>query len=125
MFEYLHDNNIAHRDIKPENILIDKNFEVKLADFGFATILDEGQKSKTVLGTERYMSPEIMGSSSYDAKRADVFSLGVVFYVLAKGNPPFIKSDVHKDPYYKALINNPRHYWLNMDDNNSIDEQLR
>lgn len=104
VFSYLHSNNVAHRDIKPENILLDSNCKIKLADFGFATILDEGQKNRTVLGTERYMSPEILGNHSYDAKKADIFSLGVVFYVLAMGNPPFIKSDIQKDPYYKTLI---------------------
>lgn len=71
------------------------------------------------------MSPEILNNQPYDAKKADIFSLGVVFYVLAKGNPPFIKSDIHKDPYYKTLIMNPRHYWMNMDDDNKMNASLR
>ncbi len=60
IFDYLHQNNVVHRDIKPENILIDKNFNLKLADFGFATLVDEDQKNKTYLGTERYMCPELV-----------------------------------------------------------------
>ncbi len=71
------------------------------------------------------MSPEILLNQPYDAKKADIFSLGVVFYVLAKGNPPFIKSDIQKDPYYKTLIMNPRHYWMNMDEDNKMNSGLR
>lgn len=78
-----------------------------MADFGFATLVDEGEKNKTILGTERYMCPELINQKPYDAKCADIFSLGVVLYVLAKGSPPFIKADFVNDPYYKALIVNP------------------
>lgn len=125
IFSYLHSNNVVHRDIKPENILIDKNFNIKLADFGFATLIDEGQKNRTFLGTERYMCPELLARTAYDAKKADVFSLGVVLYVLAKASPPFVQADPNKDVYYKTLLTNPGHYWNSMDDDNVIGDDLR
>ena len=103
IFSYLHQNNVVHRDIKPENILIDKSFNIKLADFGFATLVDEDVKNKTFLGTERYMCPELILRKAYDAKKSDVFSLGVVLYVLAKATPPFVKADPASDLYYKTL----------------------
>jgi serine/threonine protein kinase len=58
---YLHGNNIAHRDLKPENLLFDINFNLKVADFGFASFMSKYSdgKLKTTLGTEGYMAPEI------------------------------------------------------------------
>ena len=57
--EYAHSNKIAHRDLKPENILFDLDFQLKVADWGFATSFKEGKKNQTVLGTESYMAPQI------------------------------------------------------------------
>lgn len=58
---YLHSKGYAHRDLKPENVLFDKDFNLKIADFGFATLLDKygDGKLKTILGTEGYMAPEL------------------------------------------------------------------
>jgi serine/threonine protein kinase len=64
--EYIHSKGICHRDIKPENILLDKDFILKLTDFGFGTYLSRGEL-KTYLGTEGYMAPEIR-SWNYDGK---------------------------------------------------------
>lgn len=57
----MHHKGIAHRDLKPENILFDKNFNLKVADFGFAALMDKyaDGKLRTTLGTEGYMAPEI------------------------------------------------------------------
>lgn len=60
VLDYLHDHNIVHRDLKPENILLGDNLEIKLADFGFATMVRDDEKNKTHLGTERYMCPELI-----------------------------------------------------------------
>ncbi len=115
VIHYLHKNNLVHRDLKPENILISDDFELKLADFGFSTEVNENEKNKTHLGTGRYMCPELVMKKKYDAKKADVFALGVIMFVFAKGSPPFEIADYQRDPYYKTLLTRPEKYWKVMD----------
>lgn len=95
---HLHGNSIVHRDIKLDNILIiqhDQGVTAKLADFGFATVLSEGQRLSSFKGTRRgFMAPEIHAcredsSQDYDGKAADVFALGVVLFALVLGRLPF------------------------------------
>lgn len=88
----------SHMDIKLENILISNDGHLKLCDFGFSTYVSNPVSKK--LGTEAYMAPEIHNARIVpcDARRADVFSLGVLFFILAFGAPPFHyaqQSDVH------------------------------
>jgi serine/threonine protein kinase len=89
--EALHSQGIIHRDIKPENVLIDSTGNVKLIDFALATTNkeeDEGLgEERTIVGTLAYMSPEQM-SGAVDP-RADIFSLGIVFYEMLTGYHPF------------------------------------
>lgn len=87
----MHQKNIVHRDIKPENILMDTvndDLYVKLTDFGFATHFQQNTKIDQVLGSPIYMPPEIVLEEKYDAK-ADVWSAGVVVFVMLTGKPPF------------------------------------
>ena len=108
--DYIHSQNIAHRDLKPENLLLDENLNIKLVDFGFATVVDPAKKNKTRLGTERYMAPELMYKLPYDARKADVFALGVIIFVFYSGHPPFHEA-TENDPYYKLFIKNPKGFW--------------
>ncbi len=92
--QYAHEEGVVHRDIKPENILIDARGRVKIADFGLAKftsrLQDEISLTGThqVMGTPRYMAPEqLQGSRAVD-HRADIYSLGVVFYELLTGELP-------------------------------------
>jgi serine/threonine protein kinase len=92
--QYAHDEGIVHRDIKPENILIDKKGRVKIADFGLAKLLRRGvddlslTQDRQVMGTPRYMAPEQMQGSAEVDHRADIYSLGVVFYEMLTGELP-------------------------------------
>jgi serine/threonine protein kinase len=93
--QYAHGQGIVHRDIKPENILIDKGGAVKIADFGIAKILgDNGSSNLTaeqVIGTPHYMSPEQIEKPQTVDHRADIYSLGVVFYEMLTGELPLGK----------------------------------
>ena len=90
--EYLHKKDITHRDLKPQNLLLDENYNLKLADFGFATKIYNGEKIKGKLGTYQFMAPEIFLGHFYDAKKVDIFSFGVVLFYLYSGNLPFDES---------------------------------
>ena len=92
--QFAHEEGILHRDIKPENILLDGKGRVKIADFGIAKLVGDEPGSITLthtgatLGTPQYMAPEQLESPSSVDHRADIFSLGVVFYELLTGELP-------------------------------------
>ena len=93
---YCHKMNIIHRDIKPENIMItnrEKNgcLQVKLIDFGTAKIFEKGHQEKKYVGSSYYMAPEIL-KRKYDEK-CDLWSIGVIMYILLAGRPPFDGND--------------------------------
>ena len=88
--EYAHSRDIVHRDIKPANIMLDKEGQVKVADFGVARVMSSSRtETGVVLGTPSYMSPEQVAGKRVDG-RSDLFSLGVVFYELLSGEKPFV-----------------------------------
>lgn len=92
--QYAHDQGVVHRDIKPENILLDRLGRVKIADFGLAKMLGNEPNNFTltgtqqVMGTPRYMAPEQIERPSTVDHRADIYSLGVVFYEMLTGELP-------------------------------------
>lgn len=97
---YLHDHGIVHRDIKPENILFEshrKNARVKLTDFGLAVkITEPGTRELTTpCGTPGYVAPEIFQPDAYGVE-VDVWSLGVILFILLSGYPPFYDDDQSK-----------------------------
>jgi len=102
--DYLHQINIVHRkvffkfsqfnfsffvlslgDLKCENVLLDKNFDVKLSDFGFARIIQLNELSHTYCGSAAYASCEILQGIPYDAIPADIWSCGVILYIMVYG----------------------------------------
>ncbi|XP_076413206.1 putative sperm motility kinase W [Peromyscus maniculatus bairdii] len=86
---FLHQKRIAHCDIKLENILIDGAGNVKLCDFGMARQLAEGQMLEEFWGTLLYLAPEILAGKPYDGLEGDMWSLGVLLYVLVTGQFPY------------------------------------
>jgi tRNA A-37 threonylcarbamoyl transferase component Bud32 len=95
--QFAHDHGIVHRDIKPENILLDMDGNVKIADFGIAKILGiEAEKTaltraRAVIGTPHYMAPEQIEKPHTVDHRADIYSVGVVFYEMLTGELPLGK----------------------------------
>ena len=95
--QYAHDEGIVHRDIKPENVLLDKKGRVKIADFGLAKILGREPQnfrltaSGQIMGTPHYMAPEQVEDPQAVDHRADIYSLGVVFYEMLTGELPIGK----------------------------------
>ncbi|MEZ6125701.1 MAG: serine/threonine-protein kinase [Planctomycetaceae bacterium] len=92
--QFAHDEGVVHRDIKPENILIDKRGRVKIADFGLARLLGKPvdlptlTRTNQLMGTPAYMAPEQIEGQAVIDHRADIYSLGVVFYELLTGELP-------------------------------------
>ncbi len=92
--QYAHDHGVVHRDIKPENLLLDKEGRVKIADFGIAKLVGKETKDLTltgagqIMGTLQYMAPEQIEHPLQVDHRADIYSLGVVFYQMLTGELP-------------------------------------
>ena len=84
---HLHAQNIVHRDIKPQNIMIDKNNRVRLIDFGLSEFKLDSKKSAIIAGTPYFMSPESL--KGMQGKESDMWSLGVLLYLLVSGHYPF------------------------------------
>jgi calcium/calmodulin-dependent protein kinase I len=92
---YCHKHSVAHRDLKPENLLLrseDNDSEIKIADFGFAKKVLTPNSLTTQCGTPGYVAPEILEGVAYDTK-SDMWSLGVIVYILLGGYPPFIEQN--------------------------------
>ncbi|XP_005177102.1 SNF-related serine/threonine-protein kinase isoform X2 [Musca domestica] len=91
---YCHQLHVVHRDLKPENVVFfEKLGVVKLTDFGFSNKFSPGQKLETFCGSLAYSAPEILLGDSYDAPAVDIWSLGVILYMLVCGQPPFEKAN--------------------------------
>ncbi|XP_050528128.1 testis-specific serine/threonine-protein kinase 2-like [Daktulosphaira vitifoliae] len=108
--QYLHTMDIVHRDIKCENILITNNFTMKLADFGFSRFVNRSKRlnCNTYCCSIAYAPPEVLNTRPYDGKASDIWSLGVVLYVMINKKMPFNDSNVKL--MYKQQVKREWHY---------------
>ena len=107
---YMQGKGVVHRDLKLENILVDDDMNLKVADFGFATY-KRINKLNSYRGTMTYMAPEIKEGKTYDGKQIDMFSTGVILFIIVQGIFPF--KEAKKDEYFYNLILNGKlvQYW--------------
>lgn len=99
--EYMHSNNVVHRDLKLENILIDNELNLKIADFGFASYKSINNL-KSYRGTMTYMAPEIKEGKTYKGTQVDMFSIGVILFIIVQGIFPF--KEARKEEYFYNLL---------------------
>ena len=93
---HMHSFGVAHRDIKPENVLIERWPRVRVCDFGLVGYTNEDQKMSTFIGSTSYLAPECVSKVEYDGKVSDVWSLGVLLYVLVTGTNPWTQENTAK-----------------------------
>ncbi|KAJ3434870.1 protein kinase [Anaeramoeba flamelloides] len=94
--EHIHSFSITHRDLKPENLLLDRDNNIKIIDFGMAKIMESGNLLQTACGSPHYIAPEVLKGKGYDGKKSDIWACGVVLYALLCGYLPFDEKKYQK-----------------------------
>lgn len=90
--DYCHSRGVCHRDLKPENLLLDENENLKVSDFGLSALSESKRQDgllHTTCGTPAYVAPEVINRKGYDGSKADLWSCGVILFVLLAGSLPF------------------------------------
>ncbi|XP_071716183.1 CBL-interacting protein kinase 2-like [Rutidosis leptorrhynchoides] len=95
--DFCHSRGVYHRDLKPENLLLDENDNLKVSDFGLSALAESKHQDgllHTTCGTPAYVAPEVINRKGYDGDKADIWSCGVILYVLLTGYLPFHDSNL-------------------------------
>lgn len=108
--DYLHKEcSVVHRDMKLANLFLDKNFNIKVGDFGLAAVIEREERKKTICGTPNYIAPEILFNyADGHSFEVDIWSVGVILYTMIVGKPPFQKSDIKE--IYRSIKENKYTY---------------
>ncbi|CAO3564739.1 unnamed protein product [Mortierella alpina] len=93
---FCHKRKICHRDLKPENLLLDDRMNVKIADFGMASLQKSGRLLETSCGSPHYASPEVVTGLKYDGSSSDIWSCGIILYALLTGHLPFDDENIRQ-----------------------------
>ncbi|GMI92015.1 SOS3-interacting protein 4, CBL-INTERACTING PROTEIN KINASE 11, PROTEIN KINASE SOS2-LIKE 5 [Hibiscus trionum] len=115
---YCHSRGVFHRDLKPENLLLDESGNLKVSDFGLSAVTDQIRPDgmlHTLCGTPAYVAPEILAKKGYDGAKVDVWSCGIILYVLNAGCLPF--NDPNLMVMYKKIYKGEYHCpkWMSSD----------
>ena len=118
--KYLHKHGVVHRDLKPENLILaskENDYDVKIADFGLASFIKDGERLKLRCGSPGYVGPELLEEAGY-GKKVDIFSIGVILYVMLTGRPAFKGFNVNEIllKNKKCLVEFPHQYWDKISD---------
>ena len=122
-YEEINKCGFIHRDLKPENILIMDDNTLKITDFGFCEKMN--CVSSKIIGTDGYMPPEVLKNENLIPQEIDVFSLGVILFLLVAGQFPFGEPN-KEDEFYKYIIDeNWEEYWKLVDSENNFSQDLK
>lgn len=119
--DYMNSMKVSHRDLKLENILVESNLTLKVADFGYASFQKESMMT-SYRGTFTYMAPEIKEGKAYNGTEVDIFSAGVVLFILVRGIFPFKEARKEEFFYNMLMTGKYSEYWQKVQGNDLTKE---